>query len=147
MRIINPVQEMSLHKPTPRIPIPQAAAGCTGFAAFSVAMMAGVLSGNPADVVLSRALIALLCGFGGGFLVGIVCDWMVGQEVSRIESVVEEDTKEIEAAAAGRSPLDGVEVLDEDALGAVEERGARRRNGFDPDELSGSDLSEEKSAA
>lgn len=139
---------MSLHKPTPRIPIPQATAGCCGFAAFSVASFAGAISGNPIDVVLSRAMIALVCGFVGGFLIGIVCDWIVGQEVSRIEAVVEEDTKEIEAAAASRSTLEGVEVLDEEELGAVEERGPRRRSSFDSDASGAdSDESEEKNAA
>jgi hypothetical protein len=117
---------MTLHKPTPRIPIPQATAGCTAFAAFSVSALVGALSSNPIDVVLTKALIAMLCGFGGGFVIGIVCDWLVSQEVSRIEAAVEEDTKAIEANVASRSALEGVEVLDEEDLGAVEERGGRR---------------------
>lgn len=135
---------MTLHKPTPRIPIPQAAAGCTAFAAFSVSVIVGVAAGNPADVVLSRALLALLCGFGAGFVVGIVCDWLVAQEVSRLEAAVEEDTKAIEADVAGRSTLEAVEVLDEEALGVVEERGPRRPRSASSEETA---ESQEKSAA
>jgi hypothetical protein len=135
---------MTLHKPTPRIPIPQAAAGCTAFAAFSVAVFVGAWSSNPLDVVLTRALLAMLGGFGAGFVVGIVCDWIVAQEVSRIEAAVEEDTKAIEADVAGRNTLEGVEVLDEEALGVVEERGSRRSRGGDSED---SARQEEKSAA
>jgi hypothetical protein len=138
---------MALHKPTPRVPIPQAIAGCTGFAAFAVASLVGGMSSNPLDVVLSRALIALLCGFAGGFLIGLICGWIVDQEVARIESIVEEDAKAIEANAAGRSALEGVEVLDEEALGAVEERGARRRLPIDGSDDVDSGLNEEKNAA
>ena len=138
---------MSLHKPTPRVPIPQAIAGCTGFAAFAVASLVGGMSSNPLDVVLTRALIALLCGFAGGFLIGLVCGWIVDQEVARIESVVAEETKAIEAGVAGRDAIEGVEVLDEEALGAVEERGSRRRLPIDGADDLDSGMNEEKNAA
>lgn len=133
---------MTLHKPTPRIPIPQAAAGCTAFAAFSVSILVGLSAGNPADVVLSRALLAMVLGFAGGFLVGIVCDWLVAQEIARIEAAVEEDTKALEADVAGRTTPEGIEVLDEEALGVVEERGPRRAM-----PLADSDEDAEKNAA
>jgi hypothetical protein len=135
---------MTLHKPTPRIPIPQAAAGCTAFAAFSVAVLVGAASSNPMDVVLTRALIAMLCGFGVGFAVGLVCDWIVAQETSRLEAAVEEDTKAIEENALARSAIEGVEVLDEDALGVVEESAGRRARTAFPED---SAQQEEKSAA
>lgn len=135
---------MTLHKPTPRIPIPQAAAGCTAFAAFSVAAFVGAGSGNPLDVVLTRALLAMLGGFGVGFVVGIICDWIVVQEVSRLEAGVEEDTKAIEADVVGRNTPEGVEVLDEEALGVIEESGGRRKRGGESED---SARSEEKSAA
>ena len=117
---------MTLHRPTPRIPIPQAAAGCTAFAAFSVSVVVGTAAGNPVEVVLSRALLAMAMGFGGGFVVGIVCDWLIAQETARLEAAVEEDTKQIEAEAAGRMAPEAIEVLDEEALGVVEERGPSR---------------------
>lgn len=127
---------MTLHRPTPRIPIPQAAAGCTAFAAFSVSVFVGTAAGNPVEVVLSRGLLAMAMGFGGGFVVGIVCDWLIAQETARLEAAVEEDTKQIEAEAAGRTTPEAIEVLDEEALGVVEERGSRRiapRGGVDED--------------
>ncbi|MEY3142144.1 MAG: hypothetical protein RLY21_637 [Planctomycetota bacterium] len=135
---------MTLHKPTPRIPIPQAAAGCTAFAAFSVSVIVGTAAGNPADVILGRALLAMLCGFAAGFAVGIVCDWLVAQEVARLEAAVEEDTKAIEAERAGRDAPEALEVLDEEALGVIEERGSRMSRNQDSED---SAQREEKSAA
>ena len=132
---------MTLHKPTPRIPIPQAAAGCTAFAAFSVSVIVGTAAGNPADLILSRALVAMLCGFAAGFVVGIVCDWLVAQEVARLEAAVEEDARLIEATRTGNSVPEALEVLEEDALGVVEERGSRMTDSED------SARREEKSAA
>ena len=135
---------MTLHKPIPRIPVPQAAAGCTAFAAFSVSVIVGTTAGYPVDVILSRALIAMLCGFAAGFMVGIVCDWLVGQEVARLEAAVEEDARLIETNRSGRDVPEAVEVLDEEALGVIEERGPRRSRGPDSED---SARPEEKSAA
>lgn len=135
---------MTLHKPTPRIPIPQAAAGCTAFAAFAVSVIVGTAAGNPFDVILTRALLAMVCGFAAGFAVGIVCDWLVAQEVSRLEAAVEEDAKAIEAEREGRYAPEAVEVLDEEALGAVEERGSRASRMSESEETADE---EEKSAA
>jgi hypothetical protein len=86
----------------------------------------------------------MLCGFGVGFAVGLVCDWIVAQETSRLEAAVEEDTKAIEENALGRSALEGVEVLDEEALGVVEESAGRRASTAFPED---SAQQEEKSAA
>jgi len=116
----------SLHKPSPRIPIPQAAAGCIAFAAFSVAIFVGIGTPNPVEVILSRALVAMACGFGVGYAVGLVCDWLVEQEVTRLEALVEADAKELEEEIEATTPV-AVEVLDEDELGVVEEWGGRKQ--------------------
>jgi|688.fasta_scaffold1372436_1 hypothetical protein len=116
----------SLHKPTPRIPIPQAAAGCIAFAGFAVAIFVGIGTPNPVEVILTRALVAMACGFAVGYAVGLVCDWLVAQEVSRLEALVEADAKNLEMEIDGATP-DGVEVLDEDELGVVEEWGGRKQ--------------------
>lgn len=137
-----PSGTMTLHKPTPRVPIPQAAAGCTAFAAFSVSIIVGVSAGNPTETVLVRALLAMLMGCGFGFAVGLVCDWLVAQEVARLESIVEEDTREIEAVAATRTP-EAVEVFDEEALGVVEERAPRRKPADEED----AEIDSQKNAA
>ncbi len=105
-----------------RVPIPQTVGACTAFAAFTVAIVAGIASDNPVDVVLFRALTALAAGFCGGFLVGLVCDWLVTQEVRRIESDMVDAQLEASRAGsagfAGESPdqdgLTGVDVLEDD---------------------------------
>ncbi len=126
----------SAHHP-PRIPIPQAAGACTAFASFSVSIAVGLASSNPTETVLSRALLALALGFVGGFIVGLVCDWIVQQEVTRIErSTMESDRADEAARAAAEDDLGGltgVDVLDddEDSLAAqavqTENRTASRR--------------------
>lgn len=116
----------SLHKPVPRIPIPQAAAGCIAFAGFAVAIFVGIGTPNPVEVILTRALVAMACGFAVGYAVGLVCDWLVAQEVSRLEALIESDAKELEAQIEASTP-EGVEVLDEDDLGVVEEWGGRKQ--------------------
>lgn len=106
------------HHP-PRIPIPQAAGACTAFAAFSVSIAVGLASSNPTETVLSRALIALAVGFVGGFLVGLVCDWIVVQEVARIDGTVQDATADDDEARedneVGLGGLSGVDVLDDEA--------------------------------
>lgn len=45
-------------------------AGCLGLSGFSTAILAGLMSSNPADVILGRAIWAtLICSFVG-FLIG-----------------------------------------------------------------------------
>ena len=99
-------------KPTPKIPIPQAAAACTAFAAFSVSIVVGIGADNPADTVLMRALIAMAIGFGGGFLVGLVCDWIVHQEIARIEQGIDEDRAASDASAGAEVDADGLTGVD-----------------------------------
>lgn len=105
-----------MSRQSPQIPIPQAAAACTAFAAFSVAIVMGIAAENPATTVLVRALIAMAAGFGGGFLVGLVCDWIVHQEIARAEARIETESA---ASAASEMPevgldgLTGVDVIDE----------------------------------
>lgn len=99
-------------KPKPKIPIPQAAAACTAFAAFAVSVVVGMGADNPVETVLTRALLAMVIGFAGGFLVGLVCDWIVHHEIARIEQGIGADD-------AGRDGSAGVEV-DADGLTGVD---------------------------
>jgi hypothetical protein len=92
-----------------RIPIPQAVAACTAFAAFAVSLLAGVHAGNPMDTILSRALIAMASGFAGGFAVGLVCDWMVGQRLA----VIDRELARFESANVDDEGLTGVDIVDE----------------------------------
>lgn len=104
-----------------QIPIPQAAAACTAFAAFSVSILVGISSENPATTVLARALIAMVAGFVGGFAIGLVCDWLVREEIARVESEFETQAAAESASgasSAGMSEVDlggltGVDIIDE----------------------------------
>ena len=97
-------------KVTKQIPIPQAAAACTAFAAFSVSIFVGIASDNPVETVLSRALIALIAGFVVGF---IVCDWIVHEEITRVENRMEADSAASVASEVDLDGLTGVDVVDE----------------------------------
>jgi hypothetical protein len=52
------------------------AAGCLGLSGFAVAMLAGVASNNPADIVLTRAILSLVAcspiGAGLGWVFEII---------------------------------------------------------------------------
>lgn len=74
-----------------------------GFAAFTVSVVAGLRSGNPVDVILGRAIVAMLASFAGGFAVGLVIDWMVREEVGRVGPADSD---------AGAGEIDGSEDLD-----------------------------------
>ena len=100
-------------KVTKQIPIPQAAAACTAFAAFSVSIFVGIASDNPVETVLSRALIALIAGFVVGFIVGLVCDWIVHEEITRVENRMEADSAASVASEVDLDGLTGVDVVDE----------------------------------
>jgi len=100
-----------------QIPIPQAAAACTAFAAFSVSILVGIASDNPVATVLSRALFAMVAGFAGGFLVGLVCDWLVREEITRVEKGMAEDSA---ASEVGLDGLTGVDVIEEDDASVAE---------------------------
>jgi len=100
-----------------RVPLPQAIAACIAFAAFAVSILVGIVSGNPMEVILMRALISMVVAFAGGFAVGLVCDWMVGQETRRIEQSMRAEVAESQRAEVdleGLTGLTGVDVIEED---------------------------------
>jgi len=98
-----------------QIPIPQAAAACTAFAAFSVSILVGLSSDNPATTVLSRALVAMVAGFTGGFAIGLVCDWLVREEISRVESEFENRAAAESSSEVDLGGLTGVDIIEEPA--------------------------------
>lgn len=65
------------------VPLPQAVAACTGFAAFSISIVVGIASENATETVLLRAIGSLAFGFAGGFAVGLVCDWIARHGATR----------------------------------------------------------------
>jgi tetrahydromethanopterin S-methyltransferase subunit C len=56
-------------------------AGCFGLAAFAVAIVAGMLSGNHTGVVMVRAIIALLVCYPIGFGVGLIAQRIIDEQV------------------------------------------------------------------
>ncbi len=115
----------TMKKQQSQIPIPQAVGACTAFAAFSVSIMVGLAAENPSDTVLGRALIAMALGFAGGFMIGMVCEWIVEQEIARVESRLETEAAASAAsevsslAEVGLDGLTGVDVIDEEPVGVA----------------------------
>lgn len=52
-------------------------AACVSLAAFAVAVLAGLSSGNPAMHVLGRALMAMLLCYPVGLVIGLICDHVI----------------------------------------------------------------------
>ncbi len=48
-------------------------AGCFALAAFAVAVLAGLAGGNSAASILTRALIAMICCYPIGLMIGVIC--------------------------------------------------------------------------
>jgi hypothetical protein len=103
----------STSTPSNRVPLPQAIAACLAFAAFSVSIAVGISAGNPVETVLTRALLAMLFAFGGGFAVGLVCDWMVAQETRKIDRAMRAELAERDHGQVGLDGLTGVDVIEE----------------------------------
>ncbi len=104
----------STKQAAPRIPMPQAIGACTAFAAFSVSIVVGISSQNAVETVLSRALLAMLLSFVGGFAIGLVCDWIVTQQLELIQSADEAETADGAERTDDTDGLAGVDLRDED---------------------------------
>jgi hypothetical protein len=53
--------------------------------AFSVAIIAGLFAGNPADTILLRSLVAMVGGQVLGLIVGMICERVVTDAVGAYE--------------------------------------------------------------
>ena len=58
-------------------------AGCFALAAFSIALVAGIASGNPADTVLLRALLAMTFCYPVGLATGMVAQIVIEDHIVR----------------------------------------------------------------
>ncbi|MGH7133698.1 MAG: hypothetical protein ACREJO_17345 [Phycisphaerales bacterium] len=56
---------------------------CLALAAFSTAMVVGLSADNPADIILSRALVAMLGGYAVGSAIALVVNRIVSDELTR----------------------------------------------------------------
>ena len=61
----------------------KAIAGCFALAAFSVAIIAGLASGNTSSSILTRALLAMFVCYPVGLLVGFVCRYVIEQHLGQ----------------------------------------------------------------
>ncbi len=68
-------------------------AACVALAAFAVATLAGLASGNSAASILFRALIAMLACYPVGLVVGMACQRVIWEqlEVHRAASPVPQE--------------------------------------------------------
>lgn len=57
-------------------------AGCLALAAFAVAILAGLASGNPAAQILLRAVVAMIACYPVGFIVGLLCERAIADHVN-----------------------------------------------------------------
>lgn len=89
-------------------------AGCFSMAAFAVAIIAGLTSGNPAVLVLGRALIAMILCYPVGFIVGVVCERVIAQHIRQYEQEhpVPSDDEDDGKAEALKAAADNQEVED-----------------------------------
>jgi hypothetical protein len=86
-------------------------AGCFSMAAFAVAIIAGLTSGNPAILVLGRALVAMILCYPIGYVIGIVCERVIALHVGEYEKrhpvpADEEDGNDADATDASANGQD-----------------------------------------
>lgn len=87
---------------------PHVIAGCFALAAFAVAVVAGVASGNPASVVLMRALLAMTLCYPLGLVIGALCHRVVQQHLDATDAAAKAlppgagETEEAGGASGGR---------------------------------------------
>lgn len=56
---------------------------CLALAAFSTAMIVGIGADNPADIILTRALVCMFAGYALGSAIAVVVNRIVSDELSR----------------------------------------------------------------
>lgn len=61
-------------------------AACSGLSAFAVAMIAGLWSGNPTQVVLGRALACMIVCQLLGMVIGMIGERTVVEAMGRVQS-------------------------------------------------------------
>jgi hypothetical protein len=108
------------------VPVARIIGSSVGLIAFAVAILAGLLVGNPADAIIQRALVSMVACCVGGFLVGLVCEHVVRGELRKIdagaESVrakdAEDDAEEDKHDDEGEDAEGDVDVVEENRSSA-----------------------------
>jgi Ni/Fe-hydrogenase subunit HybB-like protein len=87
--------------------MPRVAGACLGLLAFTIALVGGLVSQNPATVVLSRGILALFLFFFIGFALGAVAQRVVAEyERQRKEELNSREAADPQGAAPGESRAD-----------------------------------------
>jgi len=60
-------------------------AACMALAAFAVAVLSGLFATNPPQLILTRALIAMLLCYPAGYIIGLVCDRVMTEHLARYQ--------------------------------------------------------------
>lgn len=61
--------------------LPRVVAGSLALAGFTVAVLGGLVAGNPGTLVLTRAIIAMVLCYPTGFVIGLVCERVIRQHL------------------------------------------------------------------
>ncbi|MCZ6836934.1 MAG: hypothetical protein O7G85_14250 [Planctomycetota bacterium] len=56
-------------------------AGCFGLAAFGIALVTGLASENPATIILTRAIFAMVVCYPIGWIVGLLCQRIIDDHI------------------------------------------------------------------
>lgn len=75
---------------------------CTGLCGFVIAIIAGLSAGNPTDVILSRALIAMICTFFTGLAVGALAEHAFGAGLEALRAAAPPEAT-VQGSAPGSS--------------------------------------------
>ena len=93
-------------------------AGCFALAAFVVAIIAGLSSGNPAHAILWRAVIAMIVCYPVGFGVGMVAQHVIREHVEAHRKANPEcgDAPDVETPALATELDEHGDPTDEEVL-------------------------------
>lgn len=94
-------------------------AGCFALASFSIAMLAGIASGNAADTVLVRALLAMTFCYPVGLALGMVAQVVINDHIDRHRSdnpAPDSTAYEEVVRSTGGTPDAGAEGANEEVL-------------------------------
>lgn len=90
-------------------------AGCFAMSAFAVAIASGLGTGNPATMILGRALIAMMICYPVGLVIGVVCERVIAQHMADYQQqrpLPTDEDDENETDGATESPKQSQEAND-----------------------------------
>jgi hypothetical protein len=93
-------------------------AACFGLAAFSIAILAGLASGNAAGSILAKAIIATIVCYPVGLVVALICQRVLDDHTAAVRAANPAPSpSDVDAVAGGiASTRDGSVEEDEEVL-------------------------------